>query len=522
MTRLLASERGDRGGDEDGSLMLALLISFVSVVLSTLLLPVVLNGMNLTRLETRRAHALNAAQTGLEAVMGQIRGADDGAGNGVRSKLPCGPLSGVVTESAASYSTSVYYVVADPMPHMQADKTWFTVPANRITCTAGSGPSIGPAYAVVYSTGTYQGSNRELRGAYRLRTTNRNILGGQIHLWQPTPATPNLCFEAGNMATVAPGTKLQVQDCDTTGTRLEQIFAYTPELTLKLVNSVNATYPLGLCLDAGPLPRVEGTLVVFQPCQSPVPTRQQWRYNSGAQVEGATGSTTTDGFVFQLSAAATRGFVHITSPGFWDGSYNDINGFGPDTAVGPGNAGPEFGQLVNFNRFGQCLDLNGGNYTLGYLIAWPCKPTWNQAFTVPPLSTSMYTATAGTFYMTVAAGSGSPTTPPGTYCLQSPRSTAAWTYPSLVTCSSASTTPALQWKVYGNTGDYASSYRIRDVDGNCLQAGDPNGGPSDVDRYGSYAVSRIVMRTCSASTLQKWNADPNILDGLPMQYLGEN
>ena len=91
--------------------------------------------------------------------------------------------------------------------------------------------------------------------------------------------------------------------------------------------------------------------------------------------------------------------------------------------------------------------------------------------------------------MTVAAGSGSSTTPPGTYCLQSPRSTAQWTYPSLVTCSSASTTPALQWKAYGNTGDFATSYRIQDVDGNCLAAGDPNGGPSEAES------SRVEPRT---------------------------
>ena len=106
------------------------------------------------------------------------------------------------------------------------------------------------------------------------------------------------------MATVAPGTKLQVQACDTTGTRLEQIFAYTTDLTLKLVNSVNATYPLGLCLDAGPLPRVEGTLVVFQQCQSPAPTRQQWIYISGFQVAGV--DAEHDDRWFRLPAVGPR------------------------------------------------------------------------------------------------------------------------------------------------------------------------------------------------------------------------
>lgn len=509
--------RGRRAGDDTGSLAMAVLVVTLGALVCALLGPVVVTQVGTTQVELRRVHALHAAEAGLDVAVAQIRAADDGAGNGVWSDLPCGPLSGAVGGGGTGrYQVSIYYVSADPQVRMAVNPSWFA--ANQIACTTGSGPGSVPLYAVLYSTGTDNGASRLLRGAYRLRTTNQNVLGGQIHLFYTSSSTADLCMDSGSPTSLAAGTPLRVVACDPTGTSQQQMFAYTTASTLMLVHSVTATWPLGLCLDAGAT-HATGNPVVFQPCQSPAPVRQQWIFNGDSQFEGVVSGTITDGYVFQLPAADTPGSVFITNTPVWDGSFNNINGFQPDPSVGPGNAGPQNKQLVNYAEFGRCLDLNGGNAALGYLIAWQCKPSWNQAVNLPPVSTTMGTATPGLISMDVPAGAP---TPQGLYCLQSPRSTAFGAYPSMVACTSTSTAPALQWQVYAYTGDYPTSYRVVDVDGNCLQAADPNAVPSDTDAFGPARISRIEVRACSDSTLQKWNADPYLLDGVPLKYVGEN
>src|SRR5919112_154102 len=75
--------------DDTGSLPLAMLLILVSVSLSTLMTPMVLSQIDSTRVDSRRVHALHAAQAGLDVAMAHIRAADDGAGNGRIAKLPC-------------------------------------------------------------------------------------------------------------------------------------------------------------------------------------------------------------------------------------------------------------------------------------------------------------------------------------------------------------------------------------------------------------------------------------------------
>ena len=193
----------------------------------------------------------------------------------------------------------------------------------------------------------------------------------------------------------------------------------------------------------------------------------------------------------------------------------------PDASVGPGNAGPQSGQFVNYNRFGQCLDLNSGNYTLGYLILWNCKPALNQAFVAPSVSTSMYTATAGTISMIVAPGDSSAHA--GGHLL-----------PAESALDRGVDLPqhgAVQFGEYDSRPAVAAVRQHRGLRHELSDPGRgrqlPGGGRPERRairgrQLGFVPVSRIVMRTCSASTLQKWNADPNILHGLPMQYLGEN
>ena len=505
-----------RYGGDAGSLAMALLIILIGVSLAGLLGPVALVQIGSTRSEVRRNHALYAAQAGLDAVIAQVRAADDGSGNGIRASLPCGPLSGNVGGGTAEkYQVTIYYLAIDPQAQMTSSATWFA--ANDITCTTGSGPSPLPAYVVAFSTGSEAGISRTLRGAYRLRTTNQNIAGGRIHIFTVVAGDLPLCMDSGTTITPTATTPLKMQTCDST--RKQQIFAYNQDDTILLVNSVTSAQPTGMCLDAGS-PQAEGALVKFQPCVSPAVARQQWQMNGNAQFQGMNSDGTTNSFVFQLvSPNVNPSTVKITAAPTWTG-YNNSNSFSPEAAVGPGNAGPQNHQLVNFNQFGRCFDLTGGNYQYGYMIAWPCKPSWNQSYYLPTLSTSATSATAGLITLTVPAGQGS--TPQGLYCLQSPRSTAAYRYAVMVPCTSTATTAALQWRAYGYTGSYGSSYRILDVDGNCLQPTDPNAATPDLMVSGAQQISKIIVQPCTDATLQKWNADPNILAGLSMKYVGEN
>lgn len=503
-----------RSGDT-GSLAMAMLLILVGVSLAGLLVPVAIVQIGSTRSEVRRNHAVEAAQAGLEAVIAQIRAADDGSGNGVRASLPCGTLTGTVGGATERYQVSVFYLAFDPQSEMNAGTTWFA--ANDITCTAGSGPSTLPYYAVAFSTGTEVGSARTLRGAYRLRSSNQNIAGGRIHIIYTAASTVDLCMDSGTTITPSAGTPLVLQTCD--GTRKQQVFAYTQDDTLVLVNSVTAARPTGMCLDAGS-PQVEGALVEFQPCASPAVANQQWQLNGNAEFQGMDSSGNTNSFVFQLLNPNTSGTaVKITTTPTYSGVYNNIVSFSPESAVGPGDAGPQNNQLVNFNQFGRCLDLTGGSYQAGFMIAWPCKPSWNQAYIMPVLSTSATSAIPAKITMTTPAGEPSPA---GLYCLQSPRSTAAFQYAVLIQCTSTDAAADLQWRAYGFTGSYGTSYRIRDVDGNCLQPTDPDAPSPDTFDVGAQMISKIVVQPCDESTLQKWNADPNILAGLSMRYVGEN
>jgi hypothetical protein len=162
---------------------------------------------------------------------------------------------------------------------------------------------------------------------------------------------------------------------------------------------------------------------------------------------------------------------------------------------------------VNFSQFGRCLDVTEQNINYAYLIAWPCKQapdptlvTWNQKWALPAIAA---TATSATGRIT--------TKPSSLYCLQSPGSTAAGQYVTPVLCPAPDATPQSQlWTVYGDTGVYATSYRIQDSSGFCLTTTDPRAAIPDLYPKGQHG-----------STAQKWNAPPNILQSLPLKDVTE-
>ena len=106
-----------RRRNDAGSLPVAMLLALVALSLSTLVFGTVLNQNTITRTETARGAALNAAQTGIDVGLAQIRAANDGTGAGVLARLPCAAMTGaaeLAVSNSATYLVRVRYYAEDP------------------------------------------------------------------------------------------------------------------------------------------------------------------------------------------------------------------------------------------------------------------------------------------------------------------------------------------------------------------------------------------------------------------------
>jgi hypothetical protein len=509
---------GLRRGDT-GSLAMSLTMTILALSLSALLVPMVVTQVSSTRFATQRVDALNAAQTGLDVGLGQIRAAVDGAGDGQRNLLPCGKLEGSLdSANAQKWSVEIYYLMVKPPPfpndpNHTARDAWLQ--ANGKDCIAGSGMMTMPSYAFLLATGivptvgTTAGTKRSLQATYTFQTTNANIPGGLIHAG--LSSTGGLCLDA---TTATAGAELWTQTC--APDRPQQQFAYTEDLTLVLVTSKSPK----LCLDAGQNHAV-GIVVKLAVCESPVPPKQRWSANAQANFEGTADGRTPDGYCFNVTQPGTPGKVILGSGGAGTcyGWGDPKQTFLPEAAVGAGAAGPKTRQLVNFKQFGRCLDVpNNAAYfpAGGSLIAWPCKQAfepadltaigWNQQWTLPAIVAG---ATSATGHITAQDGAN-------TYCLLSPvAQTSADQHVALAqTCGTAST---MTWTVYGETGRYEDGYRIMNHYGYCMAVTDPATDAFDAGR----GISNIKVEPCTDSTGQKWNAPPDVVESGPLSEVSE-
>jgi hypothetical protein len=507
--------------DDSGSLMFALLLVVLAGALASLMVPVLLISINGTRAEQRRVSALGAASAGIDVVMAQIRAANDGAGNGVLSKLPCGTLSGTVSAgSSATYSVTVKYYTTDPRG--QSNPT-------QILCIANSGARSAPAYGLVSSTGRDTSSStftRTVQATYIFQSTNANIAGGLIHVYK-TSSSNDLCIDAGSTSP-AVGTVVTVKTC--VPGSAQQTWAYNSYLNLTLVSSKNSSPPNGLCLDAG-TPEASNAVLKLQTCAFPAIAQQQWSLNDSANFAGTSDGASLNSFCFNVQNQNVSGSQIILSTNC-NGTYDNIQTFSPEASVGAGAAGTTSGQLVNFSQFGRCLDIPNYDTGAGYMIAWPCKQApvatnvgWNQRWALP--------ATVGATAKSAPGSISATDTNGNQWCLTSPQSAAAGQYVYIVGCPGVLLT-SQKWTVYTNTTAYATSYRIIDSSGDgsgtgtssttglCLQpASQTSANTNDFFSSGNQ-VMKLVVQVCSGSTLQKWNAPPNILAPLPLKDINEN
>ena len=527
-----------RPADDRGSMPLAMLLTIVGIGLSVVLAGTVSAQQRTTRVDLQRADAVNAAQSGINVALSQLRAAVDGTGSaGDRSELPCNKpttvstafpqgyaFTGKVSPSrAAEYTTEIYYLAASPPA---GNVAWAR--ANKLPCTVGSGTATVPMYALIAATGRGgPEASRTLYATYTFSSTQSNphLAGGQIRIFRFDPTDIEYCLTSLT-DTPSAGDALYTRPCDDTSKRQE--FAYEANLNLVLA-STRSTTPRGMCLDGGS-PVAAGNTVRFQPCAATTVTRQQWGENDYSAFQGTSDGVGLNDLCFNVATPNANSVIklgqalddnHVACYYGWD----DMKTMFPDADVGTGRAGPATDQLVNNDQFGRCIDVTDDDVAFGHLIVFPCKQKpsgriqWNQEWiipTIPPGATSI----TGPIYTTCPVDwDEEPCALGKKYCLTSPGSTAAGQYVTVQICPPGPTPPEMTWTYRQDTGLYSNSYRIESTYGvtsganHCLSPTDPDAASPDLWYTFDVPFSKLVLAKCTSSDLQKWNVSPVTVSG---------
>ena len=493
------------GRSDRGSMPMAMLVTLVGMSMSAALVPIVVNQITTTRTITARTDALQGAQAGIDVALGQLRAAGT-AGSGDLEKLPPCTMTGTSATGSRYQVVITYYRLADSGAPTAQDCPPTDVPVTaRLTSTGG-----GDGVSLTQGTrGT-----RTIESTYTFKTSNENIKGGAIQLASPT--TNPLCMDSGANTFPAPGAKVMVQLCKDGGSSTQR-FAYTADLNIKVVGSETSGAPAGMCIDAA-YPRANGNEVAFQPCLG-LSARQQWSLNDSSALSGTRENEVwLNEFCLDLKNPGTAGSSIVTDS---CGAVANKNIWRPQPGVGAGMSSAATNQLVNFKQFSRCLDVTNFVPTSSYMIVWFCKqapngvPPWNQAWYMSPalLSTgSVNLLSKRIRTIDTRDGKG--------YCLSTPGSPAAGQYVTLVACGANDILPDKKqvWTVYGDTGVYATSFRIVDSEGYCLTPTDLAASPADTHSDGT---AKVKVAECSNSELQKWNAPANLNQPTPLTKITE-
>jgi hypothetical protein len=504
---------------DEGSFPMAMLVVTVALALSATMVPIVVRQIKSTQNYDQRGAALDAAQAGLDVMMARVRAASDALQNGYLENIPPCNTTGTVGVTGGSIK-STYTVTV----------TYRDRDANTITnCAVNEVPTT----AIVQSAGVSGAVTRTLTATYVFSTSNTNIPGGQIRI--SSSSLGDQCLDAGPATSPAAGTPVTVQKCNGSS---EQQFGYTADLYLRLVYSESSTAPSGTCLFAA-YPRNSSTPIVFQPC----PTTRQWKFQwalDGSSVFHAT-TTSTAADLTQPTTTTPKSdgsyCMNIRTPGSSSdhtvllagcGASGTKNVWYSAPGVGAGMAGDATNQLVNYKQFSRCLDVTSKNTGATYMIAWFCKQDpgalvdFNQQWVHPvPVLPDLYKTGPIIVNNTNANSNASNGNANNNYCLKSPGVVTSTSWVTVVSCKDAVTQAqaALTWKVYHDTGDYGTSYRILDYKGNCLQPTEQ--GTGIANNYHTDGTSKVLVATCSTADIQKWNAPANVNQPTPLVNLTE-
>ena len=530
MTALVTRWMRQRAGDDSGVAMLMAL--FVIAMLSAISIGVA--GITISqavplKIDNKAAQVVQASQGGIDAALAGIRAANNGSGKGVNTSLPCSVTGKVNTTSTLSFTTTIYYFNSanDPTTHLN-DDTW--LPAHDLNCTAGSGiaASAGnaarvPWFAAIVSaaTGPRAGSNaqygdRELRTIYNFVITNVNVAGGPLLVF---PVASNLCLDGATYpggTVVKAGNKLYVRTC--VANAPGQLFSYTANLTLQVAATTGVS---PLCVDdAGTASAAApASQITLQSCDTGPPNEtgagndwgQQWSFDGSEQFRGSVSNTSnTSGVCLETSDATPVNGSPVYVANCPGTSYNPATSWYPNSKVGAGAAGSPLNQLVNYQYFGNCLDVTNENVSWSFIIGYVCKQNpkpsnvvssdWNQVW-VYNTTTKAYVTTNGS----------------NSYCLQTASSPPA--VHDVVTVGSCNGGTNQQWQYTGGTagdGHYTTDYEIQPVASPtlCLTLTMPAGTAfmaahsdesTNLQQWGYNSVE-----TCSGADNQKWNAPPGV------------
>ncbi|WP_229069488.1 RICIN domain-containing protein [Actinoplanes sp. DH11] len=484
-------------GDDRGSLPMAMLIITIGMALSAALLPLIIRQVDYTRSFTDRSGSLNGAQIGLDVVMARVRAASEVTDKDVLGRLEDMPTCNFSGDAGVDgtgekllYNVTVTYRDAD-------GKVLACDPLTEL-----------PYSASVVSTGTStSGNSRTVTATYTFWNENDNIPGGAIKVSSPAN---KWCMDSRSVPPAA-GAPLVMQLCDG---RSSQLFGYTEQLYLKLINSeAPSNDSRGMCLHAGDTHKTNSA-VVFQKCPDPTATKPtpvyQWSLDGNSRFHSTSPDVKVENFCVYVTTPNTAGSPVVLNTCTISGTQNVWRS---DASVGAGMAGERTNQLVNFAQFSRCLDVTDQQPGSSYMIAWFCKQApdakidWNQIW-VHPSPVAPATSKTGTIEVTKSGV---------TYCLRSPLSVSGKPYVTTTSCGTR-TAADIQWTVFHDTGVYATSYRIVDSKGFCLQPTDLNAPVKDVHGDGT---SKVKVAVCSKSELQKWNAPPNINKLTPISGVEE-
>ena len=501
--------------DDSGNIAMLMLVIIVSATIGALLLAMVINQTATTRFDASRVRSLDAAQSGIDVMLGQLRNAtttgSDNKTYGTSDALPCVPQATPMTGTANASGSMTYSVW---VTYYRNDPSKGTAPA--MSCVSGYGPfdstsgNHTPRYAVITSFGldstnpNSASKGRTLTTTYIFQTDDVNIPGGQIQLF-PNSSGAKWCMDAGS-STPAVGTTVVLRACSTAQPAPpQQVWAYRSDLSIQLVSSVTTATPSGLCLDTSPTAHAAGDVIVLNTCNAvgSAAYNQQWSVDDNAHLRGAlSDQTNTDSYC--INAGSQTSLQALTLAACAGGVTDTAQTWVPATSTGAGMAGATNNQIVNYQNFATCIDVTAQNPASSYLILYTCKQNpnpsnvaWNQKFT-PTLGPASLAAKPQVGKLTTTVGGIG-------YCLQAPLSAGGY-----VTVSAACSTTWTWNQTKDNTGaalSYANVYTVTTtVQGTqyCLSPG-----PSTDELNGQYL--KIVIAACTGGTEQKWNADPSVL-----------
>jgi hypothetical protein len=538
--------------DDAGSMPIALLVTLVGVSLSASLTTQVIGQLKESQRAADRTAAVAAAQAGLDAGMAKIRASVNGLA-GDATKLPCTSFTSTLTALAGTSSStppkadvSIGYFLVDPSGMIGALKpigdlsniTGLITGAisvsgllaslgQTVASTAGLTDALStavgcvngvlahvPLFGLLRSTGTVGGTTRTLYATYTFHTTDETIPGGHVVV----AGNGGLYCLGDANATPQAGDPVTSVLC--TSTDKQAKFIYTKNLTLALLLSrFNKFYPSGLCITAAAQSTNEP--VLFQPCSSS--STQQWNYDVNGQTYYGTSNGTASSYCLNMKSPGQTDSAIVLKIGAGYCGISNATGKAmvPDGPVGPGAAGANTGQLVNYEEVGRCLDLTKEDVTGAYftnlglapaLITYPCKQAfggsvfWNHRWTGPAIPAGSYQAT-GQIY--TVPDSGTYANKP--YCLNSPG--AAGGYVWVADCATGGA--SLQWTVYAAAPLASEAYQITDQYGHCLEAAGSLGAA-----YLYLTWSEVIATTCDGSGIQKWNVPASFSAG-PLKGMQE-